>query len=367
MQYSSGSAQITNGGFVFIGDTTVDWTDALNEIAGGKLVFIKVIGSSLVYQVSSITTPAMNSGHTPASRWEANLTGPIGDSTDSTASYVLFWNFTTNYGIPIPNPGDIDVAAIMAYAFAKIDAIGPGPGGGGASTQSYQTATVSAAGNTNSTQSSNRHIARLTVNAGTSAYAQNFVLPTTGRVDGDMAFVHMDFAASTNPTVNIRNATSSGTILWTWTGDGTARSPVVILVYASGAWWLFHASFVSLTPPGTGTGGGQTYQSISISATGNTNSTQSTTGHRIKATIAAGSAYTATIALPLSGRSAGDECRVSMAFPASTGPTVQIRNATSTGTIMWSYNPSDGVARNLWANFVFDGSNWYLDSDGITS
>lgn len=133
MQYTLGTAAITSGGSVFVGDATVDWSDAKTEIDGGKTVWIKVYGSGLVYEVASITTPAANAGHTPASRWEANIVGVIGDPTNAAATYTLHWNFTPTIGLPIPNSGDVDVEAIIGRAFSDFDALALGgfgtPGG----------------------------------------------------------------------------------------------------------------------------------------------------------------------------------------------------------------------------------------------
>jgi hypothetical protein len=108
----------------------------------------------------------------------------------------------------------------------------------------YQAVTVSAAGSTNSNIASQNHAMRITANAGSGAYTATIAIPTTGRVAGDKESVHVDYAASTNPTVEVHNATSGGTLLFTWTGDGTATQVLVECRYDGSAWYLHDAHFI---------------------------------------------------------------------------------------------------------------------------
>jgi hypothetical protein len=368
VQHTSGTVQFTNGGTVFIASAGEDWSDAKTVLDSGKVVYIKVFGSSLFYQVASITTPAANAGHTPASRWEANIIGTISDPTNTTASYVLHWDFTANYNFPIPNPNDVDVATIMGRALVAADAAiaaAAAGGGGGGTGQGYQTSVVAAAATITSSQTSFRHDWRITAAAGTGAYVVEAVLPVAGRVAGDTETIHMDFAASTNPTLRIRNATVGGTILWNWTGDGTARSPWVKLVYNGSSWEVEEAQFVTFTPSGGGSGDeGQGYQPVTISVATTVTSNQSGHRHKIRATIPSGTAFTANIVLPTAGRSAGDTEDVSLDFQAGSLATINIRNLNVTGTLLWDW-PGNGGAAKAWANLVFDGTAWYLHESGF--
>jgi hypothetical protein len=107
----------------------------------------------------------------------------------------------------------------------------------------YQTATVSAAGNTNSNIASQLHSIKVTANAGSGAYTATVAIPTSGRVAGDRDSFHLTFAASANPTVEIHNNTSGGTLLFTWTGDGTATEIAGECVFDGSSWSLRDAHF----------------------------------------------------------------------------------------------------------------------------
>jgi hypothetical protein len=108
----------------------------------------------------------------------------------------------------------------------------------------YQAFTVSAAGNTNSNISSQLHTFKATANAGSGTYTATIAIPTAGRAAGDHDAFHLTFAASVNPTVEIHNNTSGGTLLFTWTGDGTATEIAGDCVFDGTNWGLRDAHFV---------------------------------------------------------------------------------------------------------------------------
>jgi hypothetical protein len=365
VQYTYGTVQFNNGGAKFISDTTADWSDAQLELTTGKSVWIKVLGSALVYEVTLIEGPPTTATHVPPNRWEANIVGTIGDATAGAGNYVLVWNFTAQLELPIPNPGDVDVAAIMARAFAILDTSWTAAPSGSDAGQSYLGLTIGSGATVTVSQTKGRQFVHAVL---TDSNPVTIVLSTTGRTAGNMCFFRVDWGTGFTTVVNFRNGSSGGALVAQLSGTSLTRG-YANLVYDGTAWYYNDSGFTYGAPiVGGPAGGGQTYQSIAITGTGNNDSGQTVTGHRIKATIAAGSGvYTATITLLSTGRTAGDECRISMAFPASVNPTVQVRNASPTGAILWSYNPADAVARNWWANFVFDGSTWYLDSDGLTT
>lgn len=108
----------------------------------------------------------------------------------------------------------------------------------------YQAITFSAAGNMSSNVSTNTHTAYITANAGSGAYTGTFPIPDSGRTAGDRESVHIHFAASTNPTVEIHDNTSGGTLLFTWTGDGTVTDILVECRFNGAAWYVQDAHFV---------------------------------------------------------------------------------------------------------------------------
>lgn len=76
--------------------------------------------------------------------------------------------------------------------------------------------------------------------AGTGAFTRKLVLPVAGEREGALTLVRVEIAASANPAVEVRNATASGTVLWSQSGDAAqARNYLVILRYTAGAWVRF--------------------------------------------------------------------------------------------------------------------------------
>lgn len=96
----------------------------------------------------------------------------------------------------------------------------------------------SSAGNTDFLFGTNARVAltQFTASAGTGAYTRTITLTTAGREEGDTARVVVAVAASDNPTVEIRNATSGGTLLRTFSGTGIAYTFVGDYYFATGVW-----------------------------------------------------------------------------------------------------------------------------------
>lgn len=109
---------------------------------------------------------------------------------------------------------------------------------------SYQAISISAAGDTASTQAVANHSILYTLAAGSGTYTASVSLPVSGRTAGDCVFIHMSVAASANPTAEVRNNTSGGALLFTWTGDGSATELFVRLVYNGTAFEVQAAGFV---------------------------------------------------------------------------------------------------------------------------
>ena len=81
--------------------------------------------------------------------------------------------------------------------------------------------------------------------------------------------------------------------------------------------------------------------------------------HTVMVTVGAGSSqYTRVLALPVSNRNAGDRCIINFGIPASTNPTVEVRNATSGGTLITSII-GDGLQGTVCAEYAYHGSAWF--------
>ena len=72
--------------------------------------------------------------------------------------------------------------------------------------------------------------------AGAGAYTRTVSLSTTDAVAGDIVRIRARFAASTNPTIEVRNATSGGTLLYTVPGTGTAFKQTYTFTFNGIAW-----------------------------------------------------------------------------------------------------------------------------------
>ncbi len=74
-------------------------------------------------------------------------------------------------------------------------------------------------------------IHELNAGAGSGTYTALIVLSLTNAVAGDIFELPVNFAASVNPTVEVHDATSGGTLLWSLTGDGSAKLVTPCFVY----------------------------------------------------------------------------------------------------------------------------------------
>lgn len=102
------------------------------------------------------------------------------------------------------------------------------------------------------------------------------------------------------------------------------------------------------------------YESVSFSAAGNTDITPGANfaTHSVVAAVSAGSgSYTRTVSLLTANASAGDRIVIRFAMPASTNPTIQVRNATSGGTLLTAISGEAGGIPLL-AEYAYTGSAW---------
>ena len=106
------------------------------------------------------------------------------------------------------------------------------------------TVAVSAAGNSDLICSAGFpiHLGRVTAAAGAGAYTRKLVLPAVedGGVDvldGTIWEARVEFAASLNPTIEVRNETAGGTLLWSRTpAAAVAENWSVRFARIAGAW-----------------------------------------------------------------------------------------------------------------------------------
>ena len=78
-----------------------------------------------------------------------------------------------------------------------------------------QTIAPSATGSTSVSLAATQRWSSLLVQptAGTGSYTHKIVLPTTNRLNGDVVNARLEMPASTNPSIEFRNASTSGTLL----------------------------------------------------------------------------------------------------------------------------------------------------------
>ncbi len=110
----------------------------------------------------------------------------------------------------------------------------------------------------------------------------------------------------------------------------------------------------------TGSASASTYEAISFSAAGNTDVTTVSNAalHCVAATVSTGAgSYTRTVALLTTNASAGDMISIRFAMPASTNPTVQVRNASSGGTLLTTIAGEAGGVP-VAASYFYTGSAW---------
>jgi hypothetical protein len=107
---------------------------------------------------------------------------------------------------------------------------------------SYQAITMSAAGNTNSTQGAvATQFTMVTVTAASGVCTLS--LPHTNISAGDGNFIYLNVAAGIVPVVQIFDNNTGGTLLFEWDGDGQATSIAVVCAYNGSTWYLADAHF----------------------------------------------------------------------------------------------------------------------------
>lgn len=106
-----------------------------------------------------------------------------------------------------------------------------------------------------------------------------------------------------------------------------------------------------------GAGGGSgSYEALTaVTASGNTDVTPASINHAATVAVNGSGTFTRTFALLTSGRTAGDRVRLTAAISAGVNRTVEVRNATSGGTLLAS--AASQAAASTWsADLVFNGT-----------
>ena len=110
----------------------------------------------------------------------------------------------------------------------------------------FTTESVSTAGDSNLGSGYLVRSFQLICAAGVGAYTRTITLPITNATNGDIVNLLIELAASANPTVEVHNATSAGTLLHSIAGSGAgAQYQSVTLVYDGAAWKKIAAGFIS--------------------------------------------------------------------------------------------------------------------------
>lgn len=112
-------------------------------------------------------------------------------------------------------------------------------------------------------------------------------------------------------------------------------------------------------PYGIITGSAGTPLQVGATANSTGNSTITPTGSRqIQIVTWTGTARTSVLILSVTGRSAGDVLELRYVQPATAAIVEEVRNATSGGTLIYSYT-TDGTGLDLfYARVYFDGTAW---------
>jgi hypothetical protein len=216
----------------FVASANANWAG----VAAGH--WLSIVGSPNVpYDIAAVYPPG-TAGNQTVDRWELTVVGVINESANAAAAYVVGIDFTANLGLWDPQLRDSQTLQFLKRNFRIIDNKVSTPNSGQGQT------IVSAAGNTNSTQSKNIHYWRIRAQAGAGAYVATFSLPRSGRLANDVCKMHIDVDATANPTFQVFDNTTGGTKLFEWSGDGTATQIVVECLFDGAQWNLFDAHFL---------------------------------------------------------------------------------------------------------------------------
>lgn len=104
----------------------------------------------------------------------------------------------------------------------------------GGSVDNQYTASTNNSGNTTLSRTASTHVAVL--NVGGSARTSVVILDTADGVSGDVIKLRINMPATASIVIEVRNATSGGTLLYTYTSDGSGDDGY-FEVYFDGSEW----------------------------------------------------------------------------------------------------------------------------------
>jgi hypothetical protein len=117
---------------------------------------------------------------------------------------------------------------------------------------------------------------------------------------------------------------------------------------------------------GGGSGSSSYEAATAISSAGNTALVPTSMSHTADVTLNGSGTFTATVALPTSGRTTGDKVFVTAAISSGVNRTLEIHNATSGGTLLAS--ALSQVAAAKWCgDFTFNGTAWVAGRTGFVA
>jgi hypothetical protein len=283
----------------------------------------------------------------------------IADSSDRAIGYPAAWRALNHLPRFVP-ANSRGVLKLRSRGTADSSVIAEWiPEGSG---MSYKAVSVTGAGNTEvkGPQGGGSHSIKVTVTDvyGGGAFTHVLFFPVAKAQKGDRIYVAMTTPDSVDPTIEYRNDTSGGTLLLSIASESAATS-----------WWadfVFNGIAWELEKNGSGelAGGSEslaTDETIgAVSAAGNSNVTMpaGSIHHTVSASAAAGAgAYTHTFSIPVANRDAGDVVMMRFGLPASTNPTLEVRNDTAGGTLLTTIT-SAATASEAFGIYKFNGTAW---------
>jgi len=103
-QYNTGYINVSNNSSVWTGDTS----EFLANVSIGDL--ITIVGESVYYTVATITS---DTSLTTSTAYQG--------TTGTGKEYTIVRDFSTNYGLPLPNRGDLDIANLVKQGIEQVD------------------------------------------------------------------------------------------------------------------------------------------------------------------------------------------------------------------------------------------------------
>jgi len=129
----------------------------------------------------------------------------------------------------------------------------------------------------------------------------------------------------------------------------------------------------NVTINATGGGGGGNAYATATNNSGNTTVTPTQPNYSLGLTVG-GAARTSIFILDIAGRTAGDRLRLALTLPATAAIVLEVRNATSGGTLLLpveSYATqdltTDGSLLSATWDFVYTGSAWKYELSSLPS